>query len=71
MVSRRSGANTSGANCEDSWQPLDPHADDGASEFSWGDGLTPPGLESAPYADGGMYKGQSPPSENHIGVSRR
>jgi hypothetical protein len=67
----RRRANTSRTNCEDSWQPLDPNADDGSSEFSWADGLTPKGLENAPPSDGGMYKGQSPPSENHIRVSHR
>jgi hypothetical protein len=44
----RRRANTSRTNCEDSWQPLDPNADDGSSEFSWADGLTPKGLENAP-----------------------
>lgn len=41
-----------------------------ASEFSWGPGITPPGLENAPPRDGGRYHGTTPPGENHIGVSR-
>jgi hypothetical protein len=31
------------------------------SELSWGAGLVPPGLEDAPAARGGMYKGMAPP----------
>jgi hypothetical protein len=67
----RSGVNSSRVNYEDNWQPLDPYADDGPSEMSWGDGLVPRGLENAPPSAGGMYKGQSPPSKGHISVSRR
>lgn len=33
----------------------------GASEFGWGSGLTPPGLEDAPPARGGRYRGKTPP----------
>jgi hypothetical protein len=71
MPSNQSGVNTSRVSYDDNWQPNDPHADDGASEFCWGDGLVPRGLESAPPADGGMYRGQSPPSGPQVGVSRR
>lgn len=71
MSSSRSGANTSGPNIGDTWQPLDPYADDGASEMSWGDGLTPQHLRSAPPSEGGRYRGTSPPSEPQVGVSRR
>jgi len=31
------------------------------SEFSWGPGLTPPGLEDAPPSLGGRYRGTAPP----------
>ncbi len=33
----------------------------GPSEFSWGPGPTPPGLEDAPPSQGGRYKGMAPP----------
>jgi hypothetical protein len=71
MSSSQTGANTSRPNYGDDWQPSDPYSDDGASEFSWGDGLTPEVLAPAPSADGGRYHGQSPPSGPQIGVSRR
>jgi hypothetical protein len=32
----------------------------GATEFSWGPGLVPPGKECAPPSEGGMYIGRSP-----------
>lgn len=32
----------------------------GGSEFSWGAGLTPPGLEDAPASLGGRYHGLAP-----------
>lgn len=41
--------------------PRDPFTHDGASEFCWGPGLTPPGLEDAPPSAGGRYQGQCPP----------
>jgi hypothetical protein len=31
--------------------------DSETSEYSWGPGLAPPGLESAPPSQGGRYKG--------------
>lgn len=34
--------------------------DKGSSEFGWGPGLTPPGLENAPPSRGGRYRGKSP-----------
>lgn len=40
------------------------------SEFSWGPGITPPGLENASPREGGRYHGHTPPGENRIGVSR-
>jgi len=33
----------------------------GGSEHSWGEGLTPPGLEDAPPSQGGRYRGMAPP----------
>ena len=35
-------------------------ADCGPSEFSWGPGLNPPGKESAPPKEGGLYRGTTP-----------
>jgi hypothetical protein len=40
----------------------------GPSEFAWGPGLTMPGLENASPAEGGMYKGTTPPSHVQICV---
>ena len=48
MRSSRSGVNTSRTSYEDTWQPLDPNAVDGSSEFGWGAGLDVPGYEDAP-----------------------
>jgi hypothetical protein len=40
-------------------RPLDiGQLDSEASEFSWGSGLTPKGLENAPPSEGGRYYGQ-------------
>lgn len=33
------------------------------SEFSWGPGLVPRGLENAPPSQGGAYRGKCPPVE--------
>ncbi len=41
-----------------------------ASEFSWGPGITPPGLDDASPREGGRYHGKTPPGEDRIGVSR-
>jgi hypothetical protein len=35
----------------------------GESEFSWGPGLVPPGKETAPPSQGGVYRGKCPPVE--------
>lgn len=35
-----------------------------AGEFSWGPGLTPPGLEDAPPHEGGRYRGTTPPMQH-------
>lgn len=45
--------------------------DSEASQFSWGPGLTPRGLEDAPPSQGGRYRGQTPPCPNQVGVSRQ
>lgn len=65
------GANTSHLG-DHMRRPLDmDELDTEASEMSWGPGLVPHGLENASPADGGMYKGLTPPCDPHIGVSRR
>jgi len=33
----------------------------GGSEFSWGEGLTPPGFEGAQPSQGRVYRGMAPP----------
>lgn len=45
--------------------------DNGAGEFSWGAGLDVPGYEDAPPAQGGRYKGKTPPAAPVIGVRNR
>jgi len=35
----------------------------GPSEFSWGPGLAPPGLENASPSQGGRYRGMAPPAD--------
>jgi hypothetical protein len=42
----------------------------GASEFSHGRGLTPPGLEGAGEAEGGRYRGRTPPVEPKVAMNR-
>lgn len=65
-----SGANTSGRGQPDIKRPLDiSELDSEASEFSWGSGLTPKGRENAAPAEGGRYRGTSPPCDPVIGVS--
>lgn len=71
MSSGQTGANTSRVNYRDDWQPSDPYAEAGQSEFSWGEGLEPRHLRGAPPSEGGRYRGTSPPSGPQIGVSRR
>lgn len=39
-----------------------------AGEYSWGAGLTPPGLEDAPPREGGRYRGKTPPTADHAGL---
>lgn len=51
--------------------PLDPNADVDASEFSWGAGLEPPSVRDKPPAEGGRYRGTSPPCDPVIGVKPR
>lgn len=46
--------------------PRDPEALPG--EYSWGPGLTPPGLEDAPPSQGGQYRGKSPVPEDDPGL---
>ena len=41
-----------------------------ASEFSHGDGLTPPGLEDVPPTEGGRYHGRTPLIDPDIRMSR-
>jgi hypothetical protein len=55
-------------------RPLDPNQlDSEASEFSWGSGLTPKGLENAPPSEGDRYHGQQAsrddPPANNVQVS--
>jgi hypothetical protein len=66
-----SAANIFGAGEPGIRYPLDPNAEPDASEMSWGPGLVPKGLENAPPSKGGMYRGQTPPCDPIIGVSRR
>jgi len=41
------------------------------SEFSYGPGLTPPGLESATEVEGGRYRGRTPAIEPKILMAER
>lgn len=41
-----------------------------SSELSWGDGITPPGLENSPPAEGGRYHGKAPDCAPKIGLGR-
>ncbi len=41
----------------------------GESEFSFGPGLTPPGLEDAPPSLGGRYHGMAPPVDMSLAVA--
>jgi hypothetical protein len=68
----RTGIGGSGLGTDAVSRPLDvDELDSGASEFSWGPGLTPKGLEDAPPFEGGGYRGQAVPCPNQVGVSRR
>ena len=42
----------------------------GATEFSHGPGLTPPGLEDATEAEAGRYRGTTPPVERDVRMNR-
>lgn len=44
--------------------------DTGPSEFCWGDGLEPVGLQGKPPCEGGRYRGTTPPCSPQIGVGR-
>lgn len=46
--------------------PRDPEALPG--EYSWGPGLSPPGLEDAPPSQGGRYRGKSPATEGDLNL---
>ena len=65
------GANANGLGDYGIRYPLDPNADSGESEFSWGASLEPPSVRCQPPAEGGRYRGTSPPVDPVIGVSRR
>lgn len=41
----------------------------GASEFSWGPGLVPPGREGTPPSQGGRYSGKSPEIDEPPGLA--
>jgi len=43
------------------WVP--PTGEPGESEYSWGPGLCPPGLEDEPPSRGGLYRPIAPPTE--------
>lgn len=42
-----------------------------AGEMSWGPGLTPPGLEDVPPAQGGGYRGKTPRADADTGSGLR
>ena len=66
----RTGIGGSGLGNDAMGRPLDmDELDSEASEFSWGPGLTPRGLEDAPPSEGGRYRGQASPCPNQVGVS--
>lgn len=68
----KTGTNTSHLGEYAPRPPLDmDELDSEASEYSWGSGLTPKELESAPPSEGGRYRGTTPPYGPQIGVSRR
>jgi hypothetical protein len=68
---RTTGANTNGLGDYDTRYPLDPNADAGASEFSWGAGLEPPTVRGNPPAEGGRYRATTPDCDPVIGAGRR
>ncbi|GJO05004.1 hypothetical protein NJB1907f44_32770 [Mycobacterium marinum] len=54
----------------DTFGSADFRAAQDSSEFSWGAGLTPPGLEDAPPSEGGRYHGKVPPCVPQTSVSQ-
>ena len=70
-MSGESGADISGVGVPRIRYPLDPNADSGASEYSWGAGLTVPGYEQAPpSAAGGRHHGLTPEEKPRVSVSK-
>lgn len=66
---------TFGAGYQDDWPDcaavrLERENVNNASEYSYGDGLTPPGKENVSPADGGRYHGKTPPPEPRVSVGR-
>jgi len=69
----RSGANTSGLGDGDQLARNLAYLEGceiGASEFGWGPGLEPPSARGKPPQEGGRYRGQTPPCECNVRVSR-
>ncbi|GAA2427096.1 hypothetical protein GCM10009856_41970 [Mycolicibacterium llatzerense] len=50
-------------------QELSPELDLEASEYGWGAGITPRGLEDAPANEGGRYHGTTPEPDTRITFS--
>ena len=80
MTSDGSGANTYGLSDFDSLSATASRGgvafermmrDNGAGEFSYGAGLDVPGYEDKTPAEGGRYKGKSPPCEKILGAHCR
>ncbi|BCO56980.1 hypothetical protein MINTM008_23710 [Mycobacterium intracellulare] len=70
-MSNGSGANINGLGDYDIRYPLDPNAEADGSEFSWGAGIEPQSVRGRPPAEGGRYRGTSPPCDPVIGVKSR
>lgn len=65
------GYRMSGRGSDDIRRPLDmDELDAEASEMSWGSGLVPKGVESAPVSEGGMYWGITPECPPQVRVER-
>jgi hypothetical protein len=63
------GSGAFGTNDADIRALLDPYADRvEASEFGWGSGIEPPSVRGKPPADGGRYRGTSPPCDPLVDV---
>ena len=66
------GSRISGRGSDDIRRPLDmDELDAEASEFSWGPGLVPRGLDTAPVSEGGMYSGLTPDCPPRVRVERQ